>query len=150
MRALAAATPPRSIWFVASSGHELGHIGLEAFMGRRSELIKNAHAWIHFGANIGAAQEPSHRLQVSSDEFEQIAVAAMKAEGTKADEIMPRGAVPFGEAGHVHRGGGRYVSLLGRNALFHHPADRWPGAVDVAAVARYARAFVRVAMTLAQ
>jgi hypothetical protein len=150
MRALAAARPPRNIWFVATSGHELGHIGLEAFIERRPELVKNARVWIHFGANIGAAQEPSPRLQASSDEFEQIAVVAMKAEGTKADEITPRGAAPFGEAGHIHRGGGHYVSLLGRNALFHHPADRWPEAVDVAAVSRYARAFVKVAITLAQ
>jgi hypothetical protein len=150
MRALAAARPPRSIWFLASSGHELGHVGLEAFMERRPDLVKTARAWIHFGANIGAAQEPGHRLQASSDEFEQIAIAEMRAEGTKADEIMPRGASPFGEAGHVHRGGGQYVSLLGRNALFHHPADRWPEAVDVAAIARYAKAFARVAVTMAQ
>ncbi len=150
MRALTVARPPRDIWFVASSGHELGHIGLEAFIERRPNLVKTARAWIHFGANIGATQEPSPRLQASSDEFEQIAVAAMRAEGTKADEIMPRGAAPFGEVGQIHRGGGSYVSLLGRNALFHHPADRWPEAVDVAAVALYARAFVKVATTLAQ
>ncbi len=150
MRALAAARPPRSIRFVASSGHELGHIGLEAFIERRPELVKTARAWIHFGANIGAAQEPSHRLQASSDEFEQIAVASIKAEGAKVDEITPRGTTPFGEAGNIHRGGGHYVSLLGRNALFHHPADRWPEAVDGAAVARYTRAFVKVAITLAQ
>jgi hypothetical protein len=150
MRALATARPPRDIWFVASSGHELGHIGLENFMERRPDLARTARVWVHFGANIGAAQEPSHRLQASSDELERTAVAAMKAERTKADEIMPRGAAPFGEAGHIHRGGGQYVSLLGRNALFHHPADRWPEAVDVEAVARYARAFVKVAITLAQ
>jgi hypothetical protein len=74
----------------------------------------------------------------------------MKAEGTKADEIMPRGEAPFGEASHIHRGGGQYVSLLGRNALFHHPADRWPEAVDVVAVARLARAFANVVIRLAQ
>jgi uncharacterized protein DUF3604 len=83
MRALAAAKPQRGIWFLASSGHELGHVGLEAFMGRRPDLVKTARVWIHFGANIGAAQEPSHRLQASSGEFEQIAIAAMNAEGTK-------------------------------------------------------------------
>ena len=150
MRALAAAGPSRGVWFVASSGHELGHIGLEAFIERRPDLVKTARAWIHFGANIGAAQDPGQRLQASSDEFEQIAIAEMKAEGTKADEITPRGAAPFGEAGHIHRGGGQYVSLLGRSAFFHHPADRWPEAVDVAAVARCTRAFVKVAIMLAQ
>jgi hypothetical protein len=150
MRALAATKPSCDIWFLASSGHELGHIGLEAFIGQRPELVKSARAWIHFGANIGAAQEPRLRLQASSDEFEQIAITSLEAAGAKVEEIMPRGAAPFGEAGHIHRGGGRYVSLLGRNALFHHPADRWPEAVDVAAVGRYTRAFVKVAITLAQ
>jgi hypothetical protein len=150
MRALAAIKPAGAIWFVASSGHELGHIGLEAFMGRRPDLAQSARVWIHFGANIGAAQEPRLRLQAWSDEFEQIAIKSLEAEGAKADEIMPRGAAPFGEAGHIHGAGGRYVSLLGRNALFHHPADRWPEAVDVAAVARCARAFVNVAVRLAQ
>ena len=35
------------------------------------------------------------------------------------------------------------------NPLFHHPADRWPDTVDVAAVARYAEAFADVTVTLA-
>jgi hypothetical protein len=149
MRALAAVKPPRDVWFLASSGHELGHIGLESFIARHPELVKAARAWLHFGANIGAAQEPGHRLQASSDDLERIAVAAMRAEKTQADEVTPRGATPFGEAGQIHRGGGQYLSLLGRNALFHHPNDRWPEAVDVAAVARFARAFVKVALRLA-
>jgi hypothetical protein len=59
-----------------------------------------------------------------------------------------RGSAPYGEAGNVHRGGGRYISLLGRNALFHDPADRWPEVVDIAAIARYASAFSQVALSL--
>jgi hypothetical protein len=62
---------------------------------------------------------------------------------------MPRGFVPLGEARNIQRGGGRYISIVGRNGLFHHPADRWPEAVDVNSVARYAAAFVRVATALA-
>ena len=44
--------------------------------------------------------------------------------------------------------GGRYVSLIGTNAFFHHPGDRWPSEVDVLAVARYARAFAELTLTL--
>lgn len=76
-------------------------------------------------------------------------VAAMKAESAKVDEVMPRGFVPLGEARNIQRGGGRYISLVGRNGLFHHPADRWPEAVDVNAVAAYARAFAKMALALA-
>jgi len=34
--------------------------------------------------------------------------------------------------------------------LYHSAADRWPEAVDVAALARYARAFASGALELAQ
>ncbi|MFN0122916.1 MAG: hypothetical protein ACKV2V_20645 [Blastocatellia bacterium] len=148
MRAVSAARPVRNILFIASSGHELGHLGLEAFMERRPGLVKSAHAWMHFGANIGAAQEPGNRLQASDDEIEQLGVAAMTGAGLTINDQAKRGSVPYGEAGNIHRGGGRYTSLLGRNALFHNPADRWPGAVDVAAIARYASAFSQVALRL--
>ena len=32
-------------------------------------------------------------------------------------------------------------ALVCDNDLFHHPDDRWPHAVDVAALAKYARSF---------
>ena len=57
---------------------------------------------------------------------------------------------PGGEARAIHDGGGRYISLLGANGLFHHPHDRWPGAVDVDRVARFAEAFVQIARRLTQ
>jgi len=49
----------------------------------------------------------------------------------------------------VHRGGGRYMSIIGRNALFHNPADRGPGAVDVNVIAHFAQAFIGIARSLA-
>ncbi len=62
-------------------------------------------------------------------------------------EILP-GDRPAGEARNIFDGGGRYFSLLGGNGLFHHPDDRWPDAVDVAAVAAFARAFTDIAVEL--
>ena len=61
---------------------------------------------------------------------------------------VPRGTVPGGEAEVVHRGGGRYVSVIGANALFHNPNDRGPAAVDVNAVVRFTKAFALVAQAL--
>jgi hypothetical protein len=49
----------------------------------------------------------------------------------------------------VHRGGGRYVSAIGRNALFHNPSDRGPQVVDARAIAAFVDAFATVAKTLA-
>ena len=148
MRTLMANKPVRTALFVASSGHELGHLGLDSFIARRPELILHAHVWIHFGANIGAIGA-LNRLQALDDELETIAADAMtKAEITINDKAR-RGLAPFGEAGNIHRGGGRYISLLcPGNPVFHHSADRWPAAVDAASVARYAAAFADVALRL--
>jgi hypothetical protein len=124
-------------------------IGLESFIERRPELVRQARAWIHFGANIGAVGAQD-RLQAFDDELEAIAVGAMARVGLAVHDKAKRGVAPLGEAGNIHRGGGRYVSLLCPGApLFHHPADRWPDAVDVAAVAHYAEAFAAVASILA-
>ena len=49
---------------------------------------------------------------------------------------------------NIHDGGGRYISLLGPNGLFHHPHDRGPVAVDVDRTVRYADAFAEIALKL--
>jgi hypothetical protein len=41
------------------------------------------------------------------------------------------------------------VSFIGRNAWFHNPRDLWPDAVDVNAVARFARAVADLTLALA-
>jgi hypothetical protein len=149
MRGMRAINPAREVLFVASSGHELGELGIEIYSERRPGLIKHSRAWIHFGANIGAAQDPGNTIQASDDELEAMMAEHITAAGLKIDRRVPRGTVPGGEAGVVHRGGGRYVSIIGRNALFHNPADRGPEAVDLEAIARFAAAFSAIAKTLA-
>jgi hypothetical protein len=148
MRALHANKPVRDVLFVASSGHELGQRGIEIYAERRPGLIARSRAWIHFGANIGAAQEPGNTVQASDDEMEALLTRPMTAAGLTIERRVPRGTVPGGEAGVVHRGGGRYMSLIGRNALFHNPADRGPEAVDAAMIARFATVFTGVAEKL--
>jgi hypothetical protein len=58
--------------------------------------------------------------------------------------------VPSGETRDIHRVGGRYLTLVGTNPLFHLPQDRWPDSVDVAAVARIAAASARFVTALAR
>ncbi len=149
LRAVSAARPLRPAIFLASSGHELGHYGLDAFLHAQPQLIKSASAWIHLGASIGAAGGQM-RLQASDDELERTALNALDAAGTSVQQRVPRGTVPAGEARNIHVGGGRYVSLLGGSPVFHTQQDRWPAAVDVDAVARYAQTVAAVAVTLAR
>src|SRR5262249_55595717 len=129
IRAVGAAKPLRPVIFVASSGHELGHYGLDAFLKARPRLIKNATAWIHLGANTAAAGGQM-RLQASDDEIEEKMLKALGDATATVRQRAPRGSVPAGEARNIHVGGGRYVSLLGSGKFFHMQQDRWPVAVD--------------------
>lgn len=149
VRAMRTMRPARDVLFVASSGHELGHLGINAFVDLRPGIVSKSVAWMHFGANIGAATDPGNTLQASDDELEALLAGTMTSVGLSVDRRNPRGTIPGGEAELVHRGGGRYVSVIGRNALFHNPADRGPGAVDLNAIARFVDVFTTVAKTLA-
>ena len=150
IRAMGAApTPTRTTVFLASTGHELGHYGLTEFLRTRSRLIQGAVAWIHLGASFGAAIGAAPMLQASSVELRRLASSAMQAEQVPPENVRPAGDVPAGEVRAVHDGGGAYISLLGANGLFHHPHDRWPDAVDVDRIVRYARAFVAIGLQLA-
>ena len=173
MRVMREAKPARDVLFVASSGHELGHLGINAFVDRRPGIVSKSVGWMHFGANIGAAlgagnatrptddqvtglprsaslpQAGGNTVQASDDELENMLGDAVTSAGLRIDVRNPRGTIPGGEAEVVHRGGGRYVSAIGRNALFHNPADRGPQVVDARAIAAFVDAFTIVAKTLA-
>ena len=149
MRALRAAPLKRTVLFVASSGHELGHLGIDAFIARRPGIAANAVGWLHLGANIGAAVEPGTTLQASDDEFDAALTRALTDTGLTVDRRAARGAVPAGEAEAVHRGGGRYASIIGGNGLFHNPDDRGSQAIDAGAIAMFSRAFTAVVRALA-
>jgi hypothetical protein len=59
------------------------------------------------------------------------------------------GERPLGEARNIYDGQGRFISILGRNGLFHHPADVWPDAVNLGATTRWVNAFVQLGVKLA-
>ncbi len=149
MEAFSMKKPVRDVMFVATSGHELGEMGLNSFLGQQPTLAQTAKVWLHFGANIGAALGKRSGLFASTEEFDQVAAAAMSKFGAPPDERFPPNSKPYGEAVLIHQRGGHYISLLGVNKLFHHPEDRWPLAVDVDQVTRLATAFANVAIALA-
>lgn len=169
IRSLHAIRPARDVLFVASSGHELGHLGINAFVAQRPGIVGRSIGWIHLGANIGAAGGSNHglrgpnselppsavlpqtqgnTLQASDDQFQESLEGAMATAGLRVDTRVPHDRIPGGEAEIVHRGGGRYVSVIGSNANFHNPGDRGSDVVDVRAIATFVGAFASVAATL--
>ena len=150
MATLSAKKPMRDVVFIATSGHELGELGLKSFLRQQSSLVKTARVWLHFGANIGAAVGRGTSLFTATEDFQKMTVAAMRQTGALPDERLPVGSTPLGEALLIHQRGGRYISLLGGNNVFHHPEDRWPTAVDVDKVTRFATAFCNLATILAE
>jgi hypothetical protein len=149
IRVLAAAEPARDCLFAAFSGHEIGFLGIDAYLMPRSDLVKRARAWIHLGANIGAPRQPN-LVQASDASMERLIAAALEKKGLAVDHEAEAGLVPRGEAATLHRGGARYAALVCGTEVFHNPADRWPDAIDVASLARYAGAFADGACELAR
>ena len=144
LRHFAANRPPRDVVFIATSGHELGHLGLDHFLATRDT---RSHAWIHLGANF-AAVDSRIRLQASDAELMDMAKGTLSTHGVTVSATTPLGQRPGGEARNVYDLGERYVSLLGSNRWFHHPDDRWPTTIDLGNTERVVRAVLAIARHL--
>lgn len=149
MRVLAAGRPARDCFFVALSGHELGLLGIDPFVKRRPDLVQRAHVWIFFGSSIGAPRQPN-LIHASDDALEHWIVAALAKEGLTVNAKERQSSLARGEVRAVQQGGGRFVTLACDSDVYHNVADRWPEAVDVALLARYAKAFADGALQLAR
>jgi len=147
LRALVAAPPARPVVFTATSGHELGHLGLDDFIARRPGWEERA-SWVHWGANLGAAGG-SLALVSPEDDLRELGAAELARAG-QPHAPAAKTLVPSGETRDIHKKGGRYLTLVGTNPLFHLPQDRWPEAVDLAAVTRIAAAAARIVALLAR
>lgn len=151
LRALLSAVPPcRNVVFTANTGHELGHLGLDDFVARRPGWDRAGGAeWVHYGANIGAVGGWLS-LVSNTDELRRLGLAELSGAGRPPDDIPPPTLVPSGETRDIHQAGGRYLTLVGTNPLFHLPQDRWPSAVDVRAIARIAAAAAQMVLALSR
>ena len=148
LRALLASPPACDVVLTANSGHELGHLGLDAFIERRPGWDRAGGAtWVHFGANIGAAG--GALSVVSADDAMRAAMqSALTEAGRPPDTMAPKTLVPSGETRDIHKAGGRYATLVGTNPWFHLPSDRYPDTVDVPAIARIARGAAAMVLDL--
>lgn len=142
LRRFAANRPTRDVVFIATSGHELGHLGLDHFLAPKD--TPPSHCWIHLGANF-AAVDSRIRLQASDAELMDMAQRTLSTHGVTVSTRTPLGDRPGGEARNIHDLGERYVSLLGSNRWFHHPDDRWPTTIDVSNTERIAQAVLAIA-----
>jgi hypothetical protein len=110
--------------------------------------VKRANAWIFFGSGIGVPRQPN-LVHASDDTLEQWIAAALEKEGLPVDAKVRHDSRARGEVGPVQQGGGRFVTLACDSDVYHNAADRWPSAVDVALLARYASAFAKGVLQLA-
>jgi len=149
LRSAVAEPLPRDALFAAFAGHEIDHVGLDSFLERRPGIATRVHAWVHFGANVGAAVGPSVRVSASRVDDLAQARTALKREGVNELTSPPAGVVNGGESAVVAGLGARCIALLGGSSLFHLESDRWPRANDVPQTARQARAFSAFIRTIA-
>jgi len=149
MQRLVESKPRRDVFFLSTTGHELGALGIESFMERRPGLVPEALAWLHFGASIGAKHDPSPRISASDPQWHRLADQALGRAGMGPVPHALDGTVVGDESKVVHFHGARCLAMAGGNAFFHLRSDRWPEAVDLDAVVGYAAAFAEVAVTLA-
>lgn len=121
MRAMSRTKPARDPVFVASTGHEIGYRGIEVFVERKPSVVTKSLAWIHLGANIGAATNPGNTIQASDDELEGTLDAAATGTGLTIDHRNPRGVIPGGEAGAYIRPAGDTSLSSGAMRFFTIP-----------------------------
>lgn len=151
-------SPKRDVIFLATSGHELGHLGLHHYLERNLSLIKNASCWIHLGANLSVVPQigedevliPTIMIQSSNSEIESLALEVLKKFKINPKWSIPGERSPWGEAKNIFEGGGQYFSIIDTNhQLFHHPNDRWPNAVDIDKTVKIAMALINLSTQLA-
>ena len=142
VRAMQQVRPERDVLFIANTGHELHHLGMNHFLASHPTLLNEAFAWIHLGANFAAADNTA--MVISSDEtLKDDFVQAVPGIDMHADVGRP-----FGEAIPIYENNGRFISIGGTNPLFHAPEDRWPDAVNLDQTTRIVEGLIALVTNL--
>ena len=128
----------RSLNLVASSGHELHHLGLDHYIRQLGDAAHNVHAWMHLGASIGSRNGQA-AYAASDDELFNVATDALNARGLER-RAFPVGNAGYGEARNIGEINGRFASFLGGHPYFHSPLDTYDRCVDPDSLARHTNA----------
>ena len=138
----------RTLKLVASSGHELHHLGLDHYIQQLGEAAHDVHAWMHLGASIGSRNgQPSYAA--SDDELFTVATDALSSQGLKR-RAFPVGNAGFGEARNIGEINGRFASFLGGHPYFHSPQDTYDRCVDPESLAKHTNAAERIVRYMLQ
>lgn len=138
----------RSLNLVASSGHELQHLGLDHYIRELGDAAHDVHAWMHLGASIGSRNgQPSYAA--SDDELFNVATGALNAQGLQR-RAFPVGNAGYGEARNIGEINGRFASFLGGHPYFHSPLDTYDRCVDPESLARHTDAAEQIVRYMLQ
>jgi hypothetical protein len=113
--------PQADFVFVATSGHEIGHGGMEHFLKDGAPPPDKTLAWVHLGASLACAID-NQRLILASD-----AMAADVARRFKdiGGQRLSGAQAAVGELREVSAAGyPRFFGMAGFHRYFHTPADR--------------------------
>lgn len=128
--------PRHDFVFVATSGHEIGHGGMEQFLAREAPPPDVTTLWLHLGASLAChACEwtgDAWRASPGSGALPRVALASDVMTGLVTRHLGPgAGSVRAGPAAAIgelrevdHAGYPRFAGMIGQNPLFHTPADR--------------------------
>ena len=139
---IAAHSGRRTLNLVASSGHELHHLGLDHYIRELGDAAHDVHAWMHLGASIGSRNGQSS-YAASDDELFNLATDALNAQGIER-QPFPVGSAGFGEARNIGEINGRFVSILGGHPYFHSPQDTYDRCIDPNSLAQHTKAVEQI------
>jgi hypothetical protein len=146
---------PESLVFLATTGHEVGFLGLEALIEARGSWFTDADAYVHMGASLGAptgVENPDGTISVTP-----VAPAGLSLHDSENPLLVSGSTAAFAAAGqplvntpmHVSGGGEQVyawqegvpeIAANGGSLWFHTAADV-PSVVDSGILTRLAAAY---------
>lgn len=122
--------------FVATGGHEIAHIGMDAFLKEAAPAPDKTENWVHLGASIAAHdwRNPDERLQGKSTAqntatrwiifSENQGINIYRRFRSLGYQFSPARVSAFGETADIHAAGyNRFFGFAGGHPYFHLPSD---------------------------
>ncbi len=144
---------PETLVFVATTGHEVGFLGLQALIGATGTWFTGADAYVHLGASLGApkgvenpdgsititpgAPDPGLKLHSSENPLIEAGQAAAFTAAGQPLANQPPHLGGGGEQVYAYAEGVPVISANGGSLWFHTAADL-PGVVDPGVLTRLA------------
>lgn len=144
---------PLTLVFAATSGHEVGYLGLPTLLATHPSWFADADAYVHLGASIGAREEDevggptfatgggdlSRDLYVSENPLLE-SIATESFAGAQPLGTLPPSAEDPGEQAYAYHAGIPMISVSGGSYYFHTTGDV-PSTVSPSVLATMATGF---------